>query len=89
MTNIELSIKQEEPFIIKSLNLASYLIYQGIEPIGTEIIDGSVHFIYPNDRDTHTAVRLYQNDRKIKEYVLCFKRVKDMLNESKMQFKAK
>lgn len=70
-------------FYCRSLNLVSYIISKGIEPEGYNDRGKNLTFYFKKNDDLQKVIDSYNDNIELKEFISAFKKVKDLIRESK------
>lgn len=67
-------------YYTQSLNLASYIMANGIEPVGKTKSNGSVTIYFDKTEQLHDIVKEYNKNDDLKKFISSFKKLKQYLN---------
>lgn len=71
----------QDLYYTQSLNLASYLISKGFEPVGKRKAIKGVTIYFNKSDQLHDTVRAYNKDENLKKFIAAFKELKSYLND--------
>jgi|688.fasta_scaffold424457_2 hypothetical protein len=66
-------------FQTSSLNIVAYLMARDIEYIDFKKIEGQTIFYYIRNENLQDILNEYNADMKLKKFISCFKKVKDVI----------
>jgi hypothetical protein len=70
----------QDLYYTQSLNLASFLIAKGFEPVGKRKTNRSVTIYFNKTDELHDTVRDYNKNDELKKFIAAFKDLKNYLN---------
>lgn len=69
----------ESIFSTGSTNIVAFLMSKGINPVDTSLINGQTYFLYTRSKILTDALNEYDNNKELKAFIACFKKVKELI----------
>lgn len=70
----------QDLYYTQSLNLASYVMSKGHQPVGKSKSNGTVTIYFTKTDELHNAVREYNTNTELKKFISAFRDLKNYLN---------